>query len=307
MRPLLIVGTGFAGITVAEALNRHGIMFDLLESSREIGGALRRAHNPLYGWDEGVSGPTLADRLASLPMPALGHFGLGQGVSEVEFCTGNGFSIRTTIHQQGDFGELAPWERVLLCTGTAPRHWEVPGSATRWGRGVELSTHARGAAYAGQSVAVIGGGDAAAEGALRLAAMGCRVWMVVRGEQLTAQPRFAYELIRHPDIMVCFGCVVTEVESAEEEHVLRSVQLSNGRRLSVAGLFVRVGVAPVLPRLVPAPQCDEGGYLRVDETGESSVPGLFAAGEVTGRATNQLADVHAQANRVATRLIALRR
>lgn len=300
MRRLLLVGAGFAGVTVARRLREASVAFDWVEAEHRVGGALHRVHNPLYGWEGGAT-ETGAELARSLEQEsAVGGLRLGLRVERVARAA-DGFGVTWCAATGGE--PEGPWQRVVLCTGTAPRRWEVPGSESRWGRGVELSTHARGAAYAGRAVAVVGGGDAAAEGALRLASMGCPVWLVVRGPRLTAQTRFAAAVLEHPAIEISFGCAVTAVESVEDEAHLRAIHLSDGRRICVAGLFVRVGVAPTLPELQPMPLVDAFGYLRVDASGETSVAGLYAVGEVSGRETSQLAAVAEQAERVAAALV----
>jgi thioredoxin reductase (NADPH) len=187
---------------------------------------------------------------------------------------------------------------VVLCTGTRPRPWEVPGAAGLWGQGVELSTHGRGAVYAGEAVAVVGGGDAAVEGALRMAAKGCAVWLIVRGATLRASPRFVEALAATPAIAVRYRCEVTAVVAGSQDK-LSEVVLSDGDRLPVRGLFVRVGVDPVLPSIRPVPALDAGGYLRVNHEGLSSVLRIYGAGEVTSPEVSQLRAVTAQSLRVA--------
>ena len=122
--------------------------------------------------------------------------------------------------------------------------------------------------------------------------------MFARGATLRASPRFVEALAATPAIEVRYRCEVTAVVAGSQDK-LSEVVLSDGERLPVRGLFVRVGVDPVLPSIRPVPELDAGGYLRVDETGESSVPSLFGAGEVTSPEVSQLRAVTEQALRVA--------
>lgn len=292
MSAILLVGGGIAGITVATELHRLGLPFTWVEAGKGVGGALMQVHNPLYGWPEmaGMRGAEAAENLAALPICK----GLQTGVKVASIVATKG-CLNVTWVQDG-VEQKAAWDRVVLCTGTTRRFWEVPGMAELLGRGIAYSTHADGERYRGLPVAVVGGGDAAVEGALRMAAMGCRVWLLVRGPQLRASADFAAKLASTPEIEVCFG---TEVKAVTGAQVLDGVMLSDGRRLKVCGLFIRVGVAPVLPYISPAPVLDDGGYLSVDEAGRSSLRGLFGAGEVTSREVSQVVAVQAQALRVA--------
>ena len=296
MSALLVVGGGMAGITVATELRRVGVAFTWVEADGRAGGALHRVFNPLFGWPEGGgrSGVELAAALEASEACA----GLERGckVAGIEATAGG---LKVVLERAGAAGmSEGVWSRVVLCTGTRPRPWEVPGAAELWGRGVELSTHGRGALYAGDPVAVVGGGDAAVEGALRLAAKGSAVWLIVRGASLRASARFVEALAATPAIEVRYRCEVTEVVAGLQDK-LAQVMLSDGERLQVRGLFVRVGVDPVLPPIRPSPALDGGGYLCVDGEGLSSLPGLYGAGEVTSSEVSQLREVTEQALRVA--------
>ena len=296
MSGLLVVGGGMAGITVAAELRRAGMAFTWVEADSRAGGALHRVFNPLFGWPEG-GGRSGAELAASMEdSEACAGLERGCRVASIEAAAGG---LRLGLERSAT-AEVTwnTWSRVVLCTGTRPRRWEVPGAAALWGRGVELSTHGRGALYAGEPVAVVGGGDAAVEGALRMAAKGCAVWLIVRGAALRASPQFLEALATTPAIEIRFGCEVTEVIAGSQDK-LSEVVLSNGGSLPVRGLFVRVGVDPVLPPITPSPALDGGGYLCVDREGLSSVPGVYGAGEVTGSDVSQLRAVTAQAVRVA--------
>jgi thioredoxin reductase len=285
-----------AGITVASELRRVDVAFTWVEADERAGGALHRVFNPLFGWPEGGgrSGVELAAALEASEACA----GLERGckVASIE-ATAGGLKVALERAAAAKLSQ-AVWSRVVLCTGTRPRRWEVPGAADLWGRGVELSTHGRGAVYAGEPVAVVGGGDAAVEGALRMAAKGSAVWLIVRGASLRASARFVEALAAMPAVEVRYRCEVTEVIAGSQDK-LSEVALSDGERLQVRGLFVRVGVDPVLPPIAPAPALDGGGYLCVDSEGLSSLPGLYGAGEVTSPEVSQLRAVTEQALRVA--------
>ena len=292
----MVVGGGMAGITVAAELRRAGVAFTWVEADGRAGGALHRVFNPLFGWPEG--GGRSGVELAAAIEDSEACAGLERGcrLASIE-ATAGGLRVGLERAAKAEV-TWGVWSRVVLCTGTRPRRWEVPGAAGRWGRGLELSTHGRGAHYAGEAVAVVGGGDAAVEGALRMAAKGCAVWLIVRGAVLRASPRFVEALAATPAIEVRYRCEVTAVVAGSQDN-LSEVVLSDGERLPVRGLFVRVGVDPVLPSIRPAPALDAGGYLRVNHEGLSSVAGLYGAGEVTSPEVSQLRAVTEQALRVA--------
>lgn len=181
-----------------------------------------------------------------------------------------------------DLGEgWKNWQVILLCSGTRPRLLGLPGEADLHGRGVETAVTRNLARYAGCVVAIVGGGDGALEGALLLAQACTRVHLLHRGGSFIAQPRFVDRVARHPRITTHLGSRVSAL--CPEDGTLAGIDLEPSDHLDVDALFVRIGVEPSLPEGVPADAIDEDGYLRTDNEGRTTMSGLWAAGDLTGR------------------------
>ncbi len=273
---VLVVGAGPAGIAAAMWLQSQEVTFRWLEATSSLGGTLRRVGNTIdeYPGLPPMDGPTLARRFAEsadgvgvAPEPDSRLSSLRPGAGGV------------VCDLSGPGGDVsATFARVLLCTGTRPRRLGLPDEAALTGRGVEVSVNRNLARYAGCEVAVVGGGDAAVEGALLLADRCSTVHLVHRRDRLRAKRRFRDRLAAHPAARLRPGRRVVGLRS--DDGGLVGIDLDDGSALPVVCLFVRVGVSAALPDGVPAEALDPDGYVLVDRDGRTRMHGVFAAGDV---------------------------
>jgi thioredoxin reductase (NADPH) len=290
--PALLIGAGAAGIAAALMFEALEQPFRWVEGAPRAGGTLWRVGNVLANVPlaEGQDGPTLAARLAvqvaslgtplstERPVRALCPDGAGGWIARI-----------------GEEEQHA--SAVLLATGTRPRPLPVPGADALQGHGIEWAVTKNLPQVAAQVVAIVGGGDGALEGALLLAGVAARVHLIRRGGAFSGQPRFVERVHHHPRITVHGGVGVAGL--AQERGHLVGIDLDDGTHLPVARLFVKIGVAPLLPEGIPAENLDAGGYLRTDAEGRCQSPGLWAAGDVTGRAHQSVAWAHGTGARAA--------
>lgn len=270
----VVVGAGPAGIAAALWLRDLELPFRWLEQEPEVGGTLRRVGNPVRNYPglDAASGPCLVARfvqhlerldLAPERATVTGIDGAGTAPPRLGLAT----------------GEVLTPAFTLLCTGTRPRLLGLPGESELLGAGVEISVTRTRDRYAGRTVAIVGGGDAALEGALLLAECCPVVHLIHRREVFRGQARFIDAVRSHPTIHLHLQDHVARLQPQPDALV---VELASGASLPVGGLFVRIGVAPNLPPGLPPTLLDEAGYLRTNACGETSWPGLLAAGDVTG-------------------------
>ncbi len=270
---VIILGAGVAGHSAACWLHDWGEAYTWLDDQPEAGGVLRRLHNPLHNTpgQRHADGPSLVRALgaerAALEIPAPRRF-------EASQVTRSGDELVITDAQ----GSAVSGRALILATGTCYRRLEVPGEEAGLEAGlVRQSASGYAKQVAGREVAMIGGGDAAYEGALILAAHGCAVHLIQRGAA-RARAQFVEQVAATPAIRILSGAQVAAMEPGDGE---LGLTLDDGARLTVACAFVRVGVSPRLPKLWAPLELDAAGYVVVDRAQRTSLAGVFAAGDVT--------------------------
>jgi len=260
---LIVVGGGPAGLSAALVAQGNTLRVLVLEASARLGGALHEAHHPildLLGMRAG-EGPAVAQSLAEHAGAAGVPVRLEARVRAVRSHP-DGFDVELDA-------EILRARSVLLASGTAPRRLGAPGEAYAASGPVAAVLDQA----AGASVVVVGGGDEAAYSAQLLAEHGATVELLVRGE-LRARPLFLEPLLKNPQIRVHRGAKVRAIDVGPR------VVLEDGRSWQPRWVFVRIGASPALPVLSPAPVLSPEGVV-VDAAGRTSVPGLFAAGDLT--------------------------
>lgn len=302
---LIVVGGGPAGLTAALYAAREGIDTLVVERAA-LGGqaaATMRLDN-VPGFPEGVSGEDLASRLRA----QAERFGVellqAQQVARIH-SKGNYHCIRTA--DGSEYSALA----ILLTMGSRYRLLDVPGESEYLGAGVHFCATCDGPFYKGRPVAVIGGGNSAAEESLFLTRFVDRVTLLVRGDRLRASEVIQEKVLSHPHIDVHFDTVVEGFEGAKSKLQIvriRNTRTDEARGLELPGAFVFIGLDPNTGFLTDSGiELDSRGFAvtghslvhdgrRLPGFGdgepailETSVRGIFAAGDVRADSTKQVA------------------
>ena len=176
---------------------------------------------------------------------------------------------------------------MIVCTGTRKRRLEIPGEKESLGRCVRQSAARDAHLFRDRLVAVVGGGDSALEGCLRLSEAGVRQVLLIARSPLRARGDFRERVARLDNVkLLPIGRTITEIIPTGAGC---SITFDDGTSRIVAAVFVRIGVEPTTPRLAAGIEIDPNGFLLVDERKSTTLPGIFAAGDVTSTPLRSIA------------------
>lgn len=298
---LIVIGSGPAGLTAALYAAREGIDTLVVERGGVGGqaGITERLDN-FPGFPEGVSGAEFADRLRA----QAERFGVEiLGAQEVVAIEVDGHYRLVRTADGAEYRAFA----VLLALGSTYRRLGVPGEDDLIGAGVHFCATCDGAFYRGRDVVVIGGGNSAGEESLFLTRFARHVTLVSRDERLTASKVVVDKVEAHPDIDVVLGVQPTGFTSEGGRVTGVTIEPVGGgeaRTIPAPGVFVFIGLSPNTALVRDLVEVDERGFVVADAGMQTSVPGLFVAGDVRSGSTKQAASA---AGEGAAAAIAIRR
>jgi thioredoxin reductase (NADPH) len=276
LHDVIIIGAGPAGLSAAFWCDELGLDTLVLEQADQIGGQLRRVYNPIenYLGVKARNGAELFELFSHDVDAADFDLWTGAVIDSVDLRAKR-ISLRS--------GESLQSISIIIATGVRSRVLGIPGEQEfGGGKGIiESGTRDR-ELFAGKDVCVIGGGDAAAENALLLAEACPTVTVIHRGKKLRARREFAERLQPNHRITVFTESVVTRIMGDAEVEAVE-IQRKGGLKpfqLAVRGVLIRIGVEPNTDLFREQLTVDEGGYIGVDGQRETSVPMVFAAGDV---------------------------
>jgi len=281
---LIIVGGGPAGLTSAIYSARALIDTLVIEKMLPGGQPVLTTFIENYpGFPEGISGPELAERLES----QAGKFGAKIITSRPVLNISRkeeGFEIKTEM-------ESFLGKAVIVATGTSPRKLNVPGEEEFTGRGVSYCAVCDGAFYRDRVVAVVGGGDSAMDESIYLTRFASKVFVIHRRNQLRAEKILQERAFSNPKISFIWDTVVQSIEGDRKVELLKLKNVKTGEisELKVDGIFVYIGSTPNSSMVKDLVELDENGFIITDNCMKTSVPGLFAAGDVRNTNFRQLA------------------
>ena len=182
---------------------------------------------------------------------------------------------------------------VILTAGGEPKKLGIPGETEFQGRGVSQCAVCDGAFFKEEEVAVVGGGDAALEEAVFLTRYAKKVYIIHRREQFRAQAILVEAARKNPKVELITNTTVTEVKGGDgqvREITLKDVVTGQTRPLTVTGLFVFIGFTPNVQFFDHRDHVEHDplGFLVTDSTMQTSLPGVYAAGDVRSQLTRQI-------------------
>lgn len=275
---IIIIGSGPAGYTAGIYASRAGLS-PLLVSGFQKGGQLTITTDVenYPGFPEPVSGPELMERMQR-QAENLGVKIIDDHITEVDFSH-RPFTLISELHSYRA-------DSVIIATGASARWLGLENEEKFRGFGVSGCATCDGFFYRGRKVAVVGGGNTAAEEALYLANIASSVTLIHRRDELRADKILQNRIFQNPKITIEWDSVVTDVKGTEVPKSLTGVVLKNlktdkVKELSVDGLFIAIGHKPNTEIFKSVLELDDSGYI-VTAPGscQTSVSGVFAAGDV---------------------------
>jgi len=271
---LVIIGSGPAGLTAAI----YGCRADLdplVFMGTKYGGQLMLTSDVenFPGFPDPVLGPDLIARMKS-QAERLGARLVQEDVVRVNFRT-------YPLEVYTDSGVIRALA-VILAMGANPRHLNLPSEMKLMGKGVTNCAVCDGFFFRGKKVAVVGGGDSAMEEATFLTKFASQVQVIHRKDKLRASAALKDEAFANPKISFVWDSVVTNVTGETKVQGVKIKNLKTGKEsdLPLDGLFVAIGYDPNTEMLRGQVELDSKGYVVTRNRTESSVPGVFVAGEV---------------------------
>ncbi len=283
---VVIVGAGPAGMCAAMYAGRAMLRAVVLERGFPGGELLNTEVVEDYPGFEHILGHELAQKFADHAVKFGAEFRNGVVVERVSKLPDGSFETRT---ESGD-AYLSPV--VIVTAGGTPVKLGVPGELDYAGKGVSYCAICDGAFFRNQTIAVVGGGDAATEEADFLTRYADKVYLIHRRDELRASKILQERLFANPKAEVIWNTVVERVDGDDQGLVkslkLRNVETNETSELPVTGMFVFIGFRPNTGIIDAHVDHDEMGYLKTDQNMQTSIRGLFAAGDVRAQLTRQV-------------------
>ncbi|MFA6600813.1 MAG: thioredoxin-disulfide reductase [Candidatus Omnitrophota bacterium] len=279
---VLIIGGGGAGMTAALYASRaklSTVLFEKMTPGGQI--ATTDVVENYPGFPEGITGPEIAARMEDQAR----RYGTQIVFKEIKALSRSAhlFEVRTAK-------EIFSGKAVVLACGASFRMLQVPGERELTGRGVSYCATCDGAFFKDKEIIVVGGGDSALQESLFLTRFASRVTVVHRRDQLRASPILQERAKKDPKIGFLWDSVIEKIEGPTKVSgvALRNVKTQALTPFRTDGVFIFIGHTPNSSFLQGFVDCDDKGYVKVTAGFETSVKGVFAAGEIRQGAVRQL-------------------
>lgn len=279
---VIVIGGGPGGYTAALYCARAGLHTVILEKMMPGGQmALTEQIDNYPGFDQGVDGFTLGQQMKN----GAERFGAETRTADV-----------LSVKLEGEIKEVETTDGivsgrvVILATGAATRELGLPGEKELVGRGVSYCATCDGMFFRGKTVVVVGGGNSAAADAMVLSRVCEKVILVHRRDTLRATKVYHKPLMEAENVAFHWNSTVTELLQEGRLTGVKVKDTITGEETVVPcdGLFVSIGRAPASELVKGVLELDEAGYVKADESTRTSIPGVFAVGDVRTKVLRQI-------------------
>lgn len=279
---MIIIGGGPSGYSAALYASRAGLEVAVIEKMSPGGQmAITETIDNYPGFDEGIDGFSLGMKMqaGAERFGAVTKYG---EVTSVELKE----KVKKVVTTSGEYFSRT----VVIATGADPRTLGIAGEDELYGRGIHYCGHCDGRFYKGKTVAVVGGGNTAAEDAIYLSRLASKVYLVYRKESLSATKIYHDPLERAENVEMIADSTISNVRSEQKVSGVTVKNLKSGeeREIALDGIFVSIGRKPNTYLFEGQIELDKNGYIVADETTRTSLDGVYAIGDVRTKALRQV-------------------
>lgn len=279
---MVIIGGGPAGYTAALYAARAGLKVIVLEKLSAGGQmALTTQIDNYPGFEGGIDGFALGEKMQQ----QAERFGAETELAEVTSVQLNG-DMKIIETSEGPFYG----KTVVFSSGANPRELGVPKEKELVGKGINYCAACDGMFYKGKTVVVVGGGNTAAADAMVLSRIAQKVIIVHRRDTLRATKIYHDPLLNTPNVEFCWNSTVTELLHDSKVNGVKIKDVNSGEEsiIHCDGVFVSIGRSPATQLVKDQLNLDPSGYIAADESTRTSLPGVFAVGDVRTKALRQV-------------------
>ena len=270
---VLVLGSGPAGLSAALYAARAELAPVVL-TGMQLGGqaALTHVIENYPGFPDGVGGAELGE----LFQKQAERFG-----AKVEFDMAHEVDFSSRPYKVTADSGVYEADTVIITTGASPNHLEVPGEYELTGKGVSYCATCDGWFFKDKKVVIVGGGDSAVEEGLFITRYASSVTLIHRRDELRASPILQKRAKEHPKMNFIWDTIVTEVVGEDKLDALRLKNVKTGEEtvFETDGLFIFIGHTPNTQMFKDKLKMSDLGYIEINDKMETSVPGVYAAGE----------------------------
>lgn len=272
---LVIIGSGPAGLTAGIYSSRANIKALIVEGKNPGGQLMGTSHIENWPGNISILGPTLMMNIRDHAK----HFGssfLTEEIVKVDFSQ-RPFTLWT--HRNKELKAHA----IIIATGAIPNRLHCTGESEYWGKGVTTCAVCDGAFYPDKRVLIIGGGDTAMEDASFMTKFTDKITIVHILDKLTASAAMQERVLNNPKINIIYNSTVTEFKgdgSRVNQAVITNKLTNETQLMDIDGAFLAIGLRPSTEIFKGQLELNEWGYIKVTNNTNTSVPGIFAAGDV---------------------------
>lgn len=273
---VVIIGGGPAGLTAAIYAQRRGLKS--LVVAAQLGGQMAKITD-IENWpgEDKINGATLALNTKN-QAEKLGAKIVYEQAIKIEKLDDSSLSVKTT--QKEFIGKT-----VILAFGKTPRTLRVPGEEEFMGKGVSHCVNCDGPLFKNKDVVIVGGGNSALDATVMMSGIAKKVHLIHRKDQFRAEEYMIKKVESLQNVTTHMSC---EVKKINGEESVQSVELSDGKTLSVDGVFIEIGFIVNSSLVESVVKTDNFGQVIVDPHQATSLSGVFAAGDLTNMPYQQL-------------------